>query len=252
MANHSSTPRTVPNYPGMTFQESLHYATQEHQMLNTYKEEAAELEKKHTYSLELAKLYTKMGECAMGLWDWKEAAEHLTQALHLYRAHFQELTGAAGDFLAPLHRDLARCYEAQVLDANTPQVDLRLKTISHCKQYLLHDILSYPAELKTDSALEERHSINILLGKSLNALGLTQQALLAFLEISKSGLENIDPQIFIEMTLGVAEADYLEGNHTTALESVHMAIQTAQAGGYTDQLARAYLLEEKIEQAHSR
>lgn len=250
MANHNSTPRTVPNYPGMTFQESLHYGTQEHQMLNAYKEEVAELEKKHAYSLELAALYKKMGECAMELWDWKEAAEHLTQALHLYQAHFQELTGAAGDFLAPLHRDLARCYEAQVLNVN-PQIDLRLKTISHCKQYLLHDTLSYPAELKTDSALEERHSINILLGKSLNALGLTQQALLAFLEISKSGLENIDPQIFIEMTLGVAEADYLEGNHLTALESVHMAIRTAQAGGYTDQLARAYLLEEKIEQTHN-
>lgn len=248
MTNRSNTPNAVPNYPGMTFQECLHYATQEQMMLNAYKEEAAELEKNRAYTLETAQLYTKMGWCAMELWNWKEAVEHLTHALHIYQVNLQELAGSSGNFLTPIHRDLARCYAAQITEAD-PHVDLHLKTISHCKQYLLFDDLSYPAEFKTDSAREERHSINILLGKSLNALGLTQQALLAFLEISKSGLENIDPQIFIEMTLGVAESDYLEGNYATALESVQMAIKTAEVDGYTDHLARAYMLEESIEQA---
>lgn len=250
MTDHSNIPNTVPNYPGMTFQECLHYATQEQMMLNAYKEEAAELEKNRAYTLETAQLYTKMGWCAMELWNWTEATEHLTHALHIYQANFRELTGSSGNFLAPLHRDLVTCYTAQITEVD-PSVDLHLKTISHCKQYLLLDDLSYPAELKTDSAREERHSIYILLGRSLNALGLTQQALLAFLEISKSGLENIDPQIFIEMTLGVAESDYLEGNYASALESVQMAIKTAEVGGYTDQLARAYLLEENIAEAQN-
>lgn len=53
------------------------------------------------------------------------------------------------------------------------------------------------------------------------------------------------------MTLGVAESDYLEGNYATALESVQMAIKTAEVGGYTDQLARAYLLKENIAQAQN-
>lgn len=245
MNSYSDIPRSVPNYPGMTFQESLNFATQEHMMLKAYKEEAAELEEKQAYTPELAKLYMKMGWSAMELWDWEEAVKYLTQSLHLYQAHLQDLSGSAGDYLTPLHRDLARCYAAQAKYAEL-HADLYLSTISHCRQYLYFDALSYPAALKSDSAWEERHSISIMLGKSLNALGLTQQALQAFLEISTSGSENIDSKTFIEMTLGVAESGYLEGNHASALDAVHMAIGAAKSGGYTDQLGRARLLKETI------
>lgn len=246
-----NTPRTVPNYPGMSFQECVHYATQEQKMLNSYRLEAAELEKDYAYILELAMLYTKIGMCAMELWDWKSASEYLTHATQVYQANLSDTHGiTTSNYLAPLHRELVRCYAAQAAET-TSNVDLHLKTVDYCKQYLLHDNLSQPAEAKTDSAREERHSINIILGKSLNSLGLTQQALLAFLEISQSGLEHIDPQTFIEMTLGIAESDYLAGNYVTAMNSVQMAARTAKAGGFSDQLARAYMLEANIGQAQN-
>lgn len=85
-------------------------------------------------------------------------------------------------------------------------------------------------ELKTESARGERHCIHILLGELLNLLGLTQQALLAFLQISKADLKILTTQFF-EMTLGMAEADYPTGDDVTAMKSVQMAIQIAKVGG---------------------